>query len=149
MKKLKVDAIKNGTVIDHITVGKALVIAELLNIGSENEMMIGLNLHSEKIGKKDLIKIENKELTDKEMNSIALISPQATLTVIKNFTVEKKSKVKLCNVVEDLITCPNPKCITNVEKNVKTVFYVTHDNEITVRCKYCEKKYQVDEIKIK
>ncbi|MCD4819716.1 MAG: aspartate carbamoyltransferase regulatory subunit [Candidatus Cloacimonetes bacterium] len=148
MKQLKVDAIKNGTVIDHIQAGKGLIIADFLKTGRGNVMMIGMNLQSKSFGKKDIIKIENKTLTSIEMSSIALISPKATITKIKDFKIEGKKKVELQNEIESLIICPNPKCITNMDE-VNSVFYVTQDENNVVRCKYCEKKYSVDEIKIR
>jgi len=147
MKQLKVDAIKNGTVIDHIQAGKGLIIAEFLKNIRKNVMMIGLNLQSKNYGKKDIIKIENKILTSVEMNSIALISPQATITKIKDYKIEEKIKVELQDVIENLIICPNPKCITNIDE-INSSFYVSLDGANKVRCKYCEKKYNVDDIKI-
>ena len=148
MKQMKVDAIKNGTVIDHIPEGKALAVADILNLSGSNEVMIGINLNSKKVGKKDIIKIENRELSQEEVNSIALIAPSATLTIIKDFEVIRKVKAEIPESIEGLISCPNPKCITNSEK-IKTKFKVTDKNPLKVRCCYCEKKYLVDEVKIK
>ncbi len=148
MKQMKVDAIKNGTVIDHIPEGKALAVADILNLSGSNEVMIGINLNSKKVGKKDIIKIENRELSQEEVNSIALIAPSATLTIIKDFEVIRKVKAEIPESIEGLISCPNPKCITNSEK-IKTKFKVTDKNPLNVRCCYCEKKYLVDEVKIK
>ncbi len=148
MKQMKVDAIKNGTVIDHIPAGKALAVADILNLSGSNEVMIGINLNSKKVGKKDLIKIENRELSQEEVNSIALIAPSATLTIIKDFEVIRKYKVEIPESIEGLIKCPNPKCVTNSE-DIKTKFMVTDEKPLKVRCCYCEKKYLVDEVKIK
>lgn len=148
MKQLKVDAIKNGTVIDHIPAGKGMQVADLINISGKNIVMIGLSLHSKKVGKKDIIKIENRELTQDEVNSIALIAPSATITIIKDFEVIRKAIAEIPESIEGLILCPNPKCITNSEK-IKTKFKVTDKNPLKVRCCYCEKKYLVDDVKIK
>ena len=148
MKQLKVDAIKNGTVIDHISAGKGMQITELINISSKNIVMIGLSFNSKKIGKKDIIKIENRELSQEEINSIALIAPSATFTIIKDFEVIRKATAEIPELIEGLILCPNPKCITNSEK-IKTKFKVTDKNPLKVRCCYCEKKYEVDKVKIK
>ena len=148
MKQLKVDAIKNGTVIDHIPAGKGMQVADLINISGKNIVMIGLSLHSKKVGKKDIIKIENRELTQDEVNSIALIAPSATITIIKDFEVIRKAIAEIPESIEGLILCPNPKCITNSEK-IKTKFQVTDKNPLKVRCCYCEKKYLVDDVKIK
>ena len=148
MKQLKVDAIKNGTVIDHIPSGKGMQVADLINISGENIVMIGLSLHSKKIGKKDIIKIENRELSQEEINSIALIASSATFTIIKDFDVIRKATAEIPESIEGLILCPNPQCITNSEK-IKTKFKVTDEKPLQVRCHYCEKKYKIDEVKIK
>jgi len=148
MKQLKVDAIKNGTVIDHIPAGKGMQVADIINISGENVVMIGISLHSKKVGKKDIIKIENRELSQEEINSIALIAPSATITIIKDFDVIRKAKAEIPELIEGLILCPNPKCITNSE-NIRTKFMVTDEKPLQVRCHYCEKKYLVDEVKIK
>jgi len=148
MKQLKVDAIKNGTVIDHIPEGKALAVADILNLSGSNEVMIGINLNSRKVGKKDIIKIENRELSQEEINSIALIAPEATLTIISDFEVIRKARAEIPKSIEGLISCPNPKCITNSER-IKTKFKVTDKNPLKVRCYYCEKKYLVEEVRIK
>ena len=148
MKQMKVDAIKNGTVIDHIPAGKGLLIADILNFKENDIVMIGVNLQSKKIERKDIIKIENRELTSRELNCIALIAPSSTLTQIREYKIDKKIQVELQDKIEDLIICPNPKCITNIEK-MKSRFNVFKNEQVVVRCAYCEKKYAVDEVKIK
>ncbi len=146
-EKLKVDPIKNGTVIDHVTAGKALKVADILNIGnSTKEIMIGLNLSSKKMKKKDIIKVENREISKEEANSIALISPTATLIIIKNYKVVKKFGIDIPKEIKQHIICPNSHCITNLEQ-VKTRFILAGKNPIEVRCAYCEKKYFIDEVK--
>lgn len=147
MKKLKVDAIKNGTVIDHIAAGKVLKVADILNLDGRDTVMIGVNLPSNKIGKKDILKIENRELTQEEVNGIALIAPKATLIIIKNFEIVKKSSLEMPGYIEKHIICPNPKCITNLEK-IDSKFKIDPQNA-TARCQYCEKKYRVETVKIK
>jgi len=146
-EKLKVDPIKHGTVIDHITAGKALQVADILNIGNtESEIMIGVNLHSQKMGKKDIIKIENRELSKEEANSIALISPTATLIIIDDYKVVKKFGIDIPKDIKNHIVCPNSNCITNIE-DVKTRFELAGNEPIEVRCSYCEKKYYIEEVK--
>ncbi|MBC8313525.1 MAG: aspartate carbamoyltransferase regulatory subunit [Candidatus Cloacimonetes bacterium] len=148
MKQMKVDAIKNGTVIDHISAGKGMQVAEIINISGENEVFIGVNLQSKKIGKKDIIKIENRELTSEQVNTVALIAPQATLVIIKNYEVAKKVSLKLQENIENIVVCPNPKCITNVD-NIPTKFKLVGIEPTKIRCVYCERKYNVDEISIR
>ena len=148
-EQLKVDPIKNGTVIDHIKAGKALQVAEILNIPNSNsEIMIGVNLTSKKMGKKDIIKIENRELSKEEAGSIALISPGATLIIIENYKVVKKFGIEIPEEINQHIICPNSACITNAEA-VETRFKLAGKNPIEVRCCYCEKKYFIDEVKFR
>ncbi|RLC53233.1 MAG: aspartate carbamoyltransferase regulatory subunit [Candidatus Cloacimonadota bacterium] len=148
VKQIKVNAIKNGTVIDHITAGRVQKVLEIVNLDSPETVMIGMNLHSNKIGKKDIIKIENKVLSQDEVNSIALIAPKATLIIIKDFEVVSKDYLELPEKISNLIVCPNPKCITN-EEIINSEFRLTEDTPPQVRCSYCEKKYPIEEVKIK
>jgi aspartate carbamoyltransferase regulatory subunit len=147
VKQIKVNAIKNGTVIDHIKAGTGLKVIDILKLKGNDVVMLGINLRSSKIGKKDILKIENRELTHDEVNSIALVAPNATLTIIKNYEVAKKESLILPQIINDLIICSNPKCITNLEQ-IKSRFKLTDDETETVRCDYCEKKYQVKDVKI-
>ena len=148
VKKIKVNAIKNGTVIDHIAAGKVLKVIDILNLTGDNTVMIGMNLTSNKIGKKDIIKIENRELSKEEVNSIALISPSATLIIINDFEVVKKTSLDMPEYIEEHIICPNPKCITNSEE-IPSKYYINNAEQATARCLYCEKKYLVEDLKIK
>ena len=148
-KQLKVDPIKNGTVIDHISAGQALQVIDLVNLKHPNNlMMIGVNLNSNKMGKKDIIKIENRVLTDDEVNSIALISPNASLIIIKDFEVIKKKKIELPKKIKKHLICPNPACVTNIEK-VETKFELASKDPVEVRCVYCEKKYGINQVKFR
>ncbi len=147
MKKLKVDAIKDGTVIDHIKAGKGLEVVKILEYGKDDILLIACNLNSKKIGKKDIIKIENKQLTEKEINSIALISPNASLVVIKDYKVVSKGKLQMPKSVENLIKCPNPKCISNIE-DIQSKFYIDQNKENGLKCHYCEKEYRVEDVEI-
>ena len=146
-EQLKVDPIKNGTVIDHIASGKALKVIELLNLDlTDNLLMLGMNLSSNKMSRKDIIKIENRALTQDEADSIALISPSATIIIIENYEVVNKFSVEIPDKINSFIICPNPNCVTNAEP-VNTVFELACRNPIEVRCGYCEKKYGIDDVK--
>lgn len=148
MKEMKVDPIKNGTVIDHIAPGQALQVADVLRLGGTQVVMIGVNLSSGKHGRKDIVKIEDRELSKSELNSVALISPNATFSIIKDFEVVRKSKVEMPHEIERLIVCPNPHCVTTIEE-VSTRFIVENTDPVTVRCAYCEKTYAVGDVKIR
>ncbi len=145
-KTLPVSAIKEGTVIDHITQGFALVILKFLKI-SEHRTTIGLNLASQSMGAKDLIKIENRFLTEKEAHDIAVFAPQATLSLIRDFHVEQKIKARLPEVVQNLLVCPNPCCITHQE-TTHTLFHVEEfKQKIFLRCSFCEKVFDRKEMR--
>jgi len=146
-KTLSVAAIKNGTVIDHIPEGFALVITRLLRADLYmNQITIGLKLKSKKLGRKDLIKIEGRTLTDKECQDIAIFASAATINLIKDFQIEKKIKARLPDIIEKILICPNTRCITKVEP-VSTLFFVEKlKQEVLLTCKYCEKTFDRDEI---
>jgi len=148
VKTIKVNAINNGTVIDHISAGKILKVIDILNLTGDNSVMVGMNLSSNKIGKKDIIKIEDRELSKQEVNSIALIAPSATLIIISNFEVVSKTSLDMPEYIEEHIICPNPKCITNSEE-IPSKYYINNTKPATAHCLYCEKKYLVEDLKIK
>ncbi len=147
-KTLSVSAIQDGTVIDHITQGSALILIRLLKLtAEENRVTVGLNLSSRSMGHKDIIKITDRYLTEKEAGDVAVFAPLATLSLIRNYKVEKKMKAKLPDVVKDILVCPNPCCITRVEP-VETLFFVEEfKQKIFLRCDFCEKFFERSEIR--
>ncbi|MFA7653925.1 MAG: aspartate carbamoyltransferase regulatory subunit [Candidatus Magasanikbacteria bacterium] len=147
-KQLLVAAIKNGTVIDHITAGHALKIIRLLNLASHNKVVtVGLNLPSQAMKLKDLIKVEDREITTEESNRVAILAPKASINIIKNYEVVKKIFVKLPDTIEYVVVCPNLKCITNNE-NMNSKFNVIKEKDgIKLKCHYCEKIFKQEEIK--
>ncbi|MEE0901478.1 MAG: aspartate carbamoyltransferase regulatory subunit, partial [Methanobrevibacter sp.] len=116
-KELKIRAIENGTVIDRITANKALHILKILELpDSETQnITIAMNVSSNEIGRKDIVKIENRELDHEELNQIALIAPKATINIIRNYEPIKKDNIILPDKITSMIKCTNPKCITNYE----------------------------------
>ncbi len=139
MKELKVSAIDNGTVIDHIPAEKTFVVAEILDLsGIGNIISIATNLASSKLGKKGIIKVGSKILSEEETNKIALFAPQATINIVKNFEVVEKRKVSLPQEIRGIVKCFNPNCITNVEE-VTTLFRVVKEEPLQIRCHYCER----------
>ena len=148
MKKcLKVRPIENGTVIDHIDSGKALEVYNVLNIkNSKRTITIAMNVPSKKNTLKDVLKVEGLELSKNDVNKIGLISPNATINIIKNYNVVDKYKVEIPDEIEGLLQCTNPNCITQVE-NILGKFKVESKNPLKIRCNYCEK--YLTSIKIK
>jgi len=138
--ELKVDAICQGTVIDHIPAGRSFQIIDLLEISEEDPVMIGTNLVSRKYGRKDIIKIEHKKLTEEELSSIAIISQEITISIIEDFKAVRKFMVTLPDTLRDILICPNRHCVTNVEK-IKTLFVFESRDPMKVRCTYCERVF--------
>lgn len=138
-KELKVSAIENGTVIDHIPATSVFQVIRILNLDNvSNQIMIGTNLDSQKLGKKGIIKVSNKYFESEEINKIALVAPTATLIVIKDYTVVYKAKVEIPDKIKKIVKCINPNCITNHE-NIPTKFMVIDKSELKLQCHYCEK----------
>ena len=151
MKKseLKIRAIENGTVIDHITANKSLHILKILGLPDTEtiNVTIAMNVSSSEIGRKDILKIENRELDAKELNQVALIAPQATINIIRNYEPIKKDKVGLPDKITSILKCTNPKCITNYENEpITPIFNVIETYPPVVRCHYCEKLIKTEDI---
>lgn len=144
-RAIKVSALAQGTVIDHLRHGTGLRVLKVLGLITEGAVAIGLNLDSKKLGRKDLIKIENRELTQEEVNKIALISPEATLSIIRQFNVVEKFQPQMTDDMEDVVRCRNPSCISNQER-IKTRFVVVQRRPLRLRCHYCERAINGDEI---
>ena len=137
---LKVERIKNGTVIDHIKPGNAFNVLKILGIDSnyDEAVAVMMNAKSKKFGKKDIVKIENRTLEKKEIDKISLISPHAKVNIIKNYEVVEKREVEIPDVISDVLLCSNPDCISNHEE-IKTKFYIASKTPLTLRCHYCER----------
>jgi aspartate carbamoyltransferase regulatory subunit len=141
MKELKIQPIENGTVIDHITAGNAIKVLHILGIpeGHSSTISVAINVKSH-LGKKDIVKIENRELDHKEVNKIALISPKATINIIRDFEVAEKFKVKLPKEIVGIVCCSNPTCISNANEPVKSRFRVISQDPAKIKCYYCERE---------
>ncbi|MCR4289474.1 MAG: aspartate carbamoyltransferase regulatory subunit [Candidatus Scalindua sp.] len=148
MKKLEVSAIKEGTVIDQIANKSTFKVANILNIQKIKQVvLIGFNLSSKKLGKKGIIKIGGKLLTQEEVNKIALIAPDAKVNIIKNSEVVKKFTVNIPDIIEEFMKCFNPNCVSN-HQNILSKFHVINKNPIRIRCHYCERHMGADDIEL-
>ncbi len=135
----KVYSIENGTVIDHIPTPLALKVIRILGLENEGIMTIGIGFRSSMLPKgKDIVKVENRELSRAETDMIALIAPDATINIIKNGMVAEKRKIKLPEEINGVMTCPNPNCATNV-LGANTSFHLEDREKVTYRCRYCER----------
>ncbi len=149
-KELKVAALRNGTVIDHIPADKLYKVVSILHLDTcEHQITIGNNLDSAKVGKKGIIKISDRAFEEDETNKIALIAPNAKINIIRDYLVVEKRPLTLPAEIKEIVQCANPNCITN-NQPVTTRFHVQkHDGEIMLKCHYCEREVQRDKVKIK
>ncbi len=134
--QLRVSKIRNGTVIDHLTAGQALNVLAILGIdgSSGDTVSVGMNVPSDRLGAKDILKVEGRELTAAEVDVLSLIAPDATINIVREYDVIDKHRVERTDEVTGVLTCPNPPCITNGDEPVRTRFQVL---DAGVRCVYC------------
>ena len=139
-KELVVSALENGTVLDHIPAENVYKALDILNLkGIESQITLGINLASKVHGKKGIIKIADKFFEDDELNKLALIAPNATVNVIKDFKVVEKKKLEMPKEVVGIAKCRNPKCVTNHQPITTRFTTVEKNNEIRLLCHFCEK----------
>lgn len=150
-QKLKIDKIKKGTVIDHVNAGYALIILNLTGLDeTSNLMTVGVNVPSNKYGTKDIIKIENVFLDEVQVQQIAILSSNATISLIKDFEVIKKKKVEIPEVIKNIIMCDTKTCISNSKKEpINTEFVVLEKKPLKVQCAFCDRIYKLDQIKFR
>ncbi|MBU1158729.1 MAG: aspartate carbamoyltransferase regulatory subunit [Candidatus Thermoplasmatota archaeon] len=141
MKEFKVTPIRNGTVIDHIQVGMALKVLRIIGVKEDVSSTVSVLMHvpSKKGGWKDIVKIEDRELDPKELDKVALISPDATINIIRDYNVAEKFVVEVPKSVLGIMKCSNPGCITNKSEPVEPEFVVESKKPLTLKCVYCDR----------
>jgi aspartate carbamoyltransferase regulatory subunit len=137
-EKLVVEAIENGTVIDHIPAERTLQVVKLL-IHPDDCYFLGVNLSSTSVGKKGIVKLENKVLDHRQLEILAALAPDATVNIIEGFSIINKFKLTVPEEVRGLFSCPNTRCITNHE-NVLSRFRL---GPLEHSCHYCERSFFV------
>ncbi|MBD3164652.1 aspartate carbamoyltransferase regulatory subunit [Candidatus Woesearchaeota archaeon] len=147
-REIKIPAIKDGTVIDHIPSRITFKIMRLIDPQEYNHTInLALNLNSKKMGKKGIIKLSSRKLTQDEVNKISILAPNATVSIIRDYAVKKKIEVKIPRLIEKIVRCSNPNCITNAE-DVRTRFSLVSKEPFSIRCNYCERAMSRDDIKL-
>ena len=147
-KELQVAALENGTVIDHIPSDKLFTVVSLLDMKSmENNITIGNNLESKKLGKKGIIKIADRFFSPEEISRLSVVAPNIRLNIIRNYQVAEKKEVIMPDELKGIVRCNNPKCITNNEP-MQTWFHVIDKEKGLLKCHYCEKEQEVGNIKL-
>ena len=147
-KELQVAALKNGTVIDHIPSDSVFTVVSLLNLQEvDSNLIIGNNFDSSKLGKKGLVKVADRFFTDEEISRLAVVAPNISLNIIRDYEVVEKKNVILPDELRGIVRCNNPKCITNNEPML-TWFHVTDRRRGVLKCHYCEKEQTRENIKL-
>lgn len=147
-KERLVAAIENGTVIDHIPAEKTYAVVTLLGLQKlQTPVTIGYNYPSKKLGKKGIIKIEDKFFTDEEISRLSVVAPNVVLNVIRDYEVVEKKKVVTPDTLKGIVRCNNPKCVTNNEP-MDTIFHVIDKNSGIIKCHYCDKEQVISEVKL-
>lgn len=138
-EQLYVKKIRNGTVIDHIEPGHALDVLHILDIDGKRGQVVSvvMNVESKQHGRKDIVKIEDRELNPVEVDKIALIAPKATINIIREYEVTSKKRVQLPQVIKGIIRCDNPSCVVNAREPVTPAFKVEVTEPLRIRCHYC------------
>lgn len=140
--KLQVEAIRRGTVIDHIPAQIGFKLLTLFRLTeTDQRITIGLNLPSNALGRKDIIKIENTFLTDDQINQLAVYAAHATVNRIDEYEVTGKIFPTLPEHIERVLICPNSNCISRSEPVISRFAVKTRQREIHLQCKYCEKAF--------
>ncbi|AKC31843.1 aspartate carbamoyltransferase regulatory subunit [Candidatus Pantoea carbekii] len=140
--KLQVEAIKHGTVIDHIPAQVGFKLLSFFHLTqTDQRVTIGLNLPSCEMGRKDLIKIENTCLTDDQINQLAVYAPNATVNRIFEYQVVAKITPVLPDCIERVLTCPNSNCISRSEPVYSNFSVKERYKKLLLKCKYCEKEF--------
>lgn len=138
---LKIDSVEKGLVIDHIQAGKAMEVYKYLNLDKMDcSVAIIKNAKSNKMGKKDIIKVENNITMD--LKVLGFIDPNITINVVDNSEIIRKINLELPEEIDNIAKCINPRCITSVEQEIVHKFRLTDKTKKIYRCVYCDTAYE-------
>jgi aspartate carbamoyltransferase regulatory subunit len=143
----RVAKLKAGTVIDRLEAGTALKCLSILGIPEESVVTIGLNLPSKRLGRKDILKVENRELSVEELARLSLFGPRAVVSIIEDYRIVRKIPLELPEVLDRVLSCPNPSCITHHDP-VPSRVRVEKQRPLRLRCHYCERRIRAEEIEL-
>ena len=144
---LRVQPIRNGTVIDHIRAGRGRKILDILGLSdSGTTISLLLNVQSKKQKSKDIIKVEDRELDENEIEKLALISPNAKVNIVRNYSVAEKKKVEIPSFILSIVHCPNGNCVSNNERGVSSKFKLIDEKTHQIQCTYCGRKIEEDQL---
>lgn len=147
-KERLVAAIEDGTVIDHIPADKTFQVAAMLRLQNlATTITIGNNYLSKRMGRKGIIKVENKFFTNEEISQLSVVAPNVVLNIIKGYEVVEKKTVETPDELRGIVRCNNPKCITNNEP-METVFHVINKQQGILKCHYCDKEQNINNVEL-
>lgn len=139
---LNVGQLNEGVVLDHIQAGKAMAIYKYLKLDKMDCCVaIIKNAHSNKMGKKDIIKVECP-IDQIDLNALGFIDHRITVNIIQDARIVDKKELKLPKELVNIIHCKNPRCITSIEQELDHIFFLADEEKEVYRCKYCEEKYR-------
>lgn len=139
---LNIGGLKEGIVLDHIQAGKGMSIYKHLGLDKlDCQVAIIKNARSDKMGRKDIIKIEGDQMDKIDLDVLGYIDHNITINIIKDDVVVEKKSVSLPKEITNVIKCKNPRCITSIEQELPNIFILADEATETYRCKYCEEKY--------
>ncbi len=138
---LNVGQINEGFVLDHITAGKSMTIYRDLGLDKlDCTVAIIKNARSNKMGKKDILKVEC-DIDTLDLDILGFIDHNITVNIVKDAQIVEKKKLRLPSKIVNVIHCKNPRCITSIEQGLKQIFLLSDEKNEIYRCKYCEEKY--------
>ena len=144
---MRVQPIRNGTVIDHIKAGRGRKILDALElIDKGTTITLLMHVPSKKNTSKDVVKIEDRELSESESQKLALLSPGSHVNIIRNFVVAEKNVAELPKTISDMALCSNDNCISNNERGARTTFNIINGDSLNIQCIYCGRKIAEDNI---
>ena len=142
---LQITSIKNGFMLDHIKAGMGVKIFRYLNLDKlGHQVALIINADSKKMGKKDIIKIENTEKINYTV--LGLLSPGITINEVRNEVIVSKIKPELPEQIQDILICENPNCITSQEKYIPHNFTLVDREKGSYKCEYCEQILNPSEV---
>ncbi len=134
---MNIDGVENGIVLDHIRAGECMKIYELLGLGDlDCSVAIIMNAYSQKMGRKDIIKIDAP--LDLDLDALGYVDPLITVNIVRGGALSKKKNLSLPERLTNVVKCKNPRCITSTEDDVDQVFKLSDSERRLYRCVYCE-----------
>lgn len=139
---MNIDGVKNGIVLDHIKAGKSMMVYELLGLDKVDSCVAVIqNAESDKYGKKDIIKIDDR--IELDLDILGYIDSNITVNLVKDGQLEEKLHLELPQTLKNVVKCKNPRCITTVEQEIVHTFKLVDREKKIYRCIYCDAEHKI------